>query len=157
LEGKMIRLSAVLCVFLTACSTVGDPKSDYYHPFRAGYIALEVVPGVYRVEAKSAPSFVGSEASARTLWTMQAREVCEGNYQEVAVAENGIRIESESTDRAIAAALVGPILAQPGAQALSVFPRQQAAVRTGYAICTRAGLTAEEALSLIKEKGWPLK
>jgi hypothetical protein len=146
----------MFCATCVGCATTSDPTSDYYHPLRAGHIELEVQSGIFRIEAKSSPSFIGSEDSARAIWFEQAQLVCsKQSFKEVGVKDSSYEVRSDSTDRA-SAAVFGPVLEEPVRAVQSLFPRMKVGVRIGYVVCDAAGLSTEEASSLIQRKGWKL-
>jgi hypothetical protein len=130
--------------------------TDYYHPFRAGAIDLEVQPGIYRVEAKSSPAFVGSQDTARKLWAERAQTACASqNFSELAIRESQYEVQSDSADRA-SAAVFGPLREDTVLAIQSTLPRMKVGVRMGYAVCGTAGITPEEAAVAIQAKGWKL-
>jgi hypothetical protein len=113
-----------LLIFLSACTSTHNFKTDGSSTFGGGFYDSEIKPGLYWMQADGNHSPFPSSFSALKTWKARAQELCRGEgYEELLVEESWV-------------SPWGSLIAR----------------RQGYILCASSGISPADAHKIIQQQ-----
>jgi hypothetical protein len=120
--------AAVTGLLLHGCASLPDSAREGSGLFGGGFSDSEVRKGLFRIDVKSNVAILADVSSARFSWKLRAEQLCgSSEYQELAVHEYSF--DSSLKFMGLAPKIAG---------------------MSGYALCGSAGMSAADAIALVR-------